>query len=381
VDFTAPPLPQLTGVWSARYTGTFTPTASGTHRFSLNTIGIADVYLNGRRILHAYGRDRAPVMHALVALTAGKPVSIRVDYVAQRLPRRIPSLQVGWLGPDPALRRAAVHAARAADVAVVFVNDLRTEGGDNPSLALPGDQDRLISAVAATNPRTVVVLNTGGAVLMPWIDRVAGVIEAWYPGQESGKAIAAVLFGDVNPSGRLPVTFPRSDKQTPVVTRRRWPGINGVAHYDEGLRLGYRWYDAQHKPPLFPFGHGLSYTTFHYSHARVGSPRTRDGARTWPISVRVTNTGKTRGAEVAQLYAGFPTGSGEPPKQLKGFTRIDLRPGHSARVTFQLTARDLSTWNSARNRWMTHQGRYPIMIGSSSRDIRASVGLELRTRG
>ena len=380
IDFAAPPLPQLTGVWSARYTGTFTPTTSGTHRFSLNTIGIADVYLNNRRVLHAYGRDRAPVMHALIELTAGQPVSIRVDYVAQKLPRRVTSLQVGWLAPDPALLQAAVSAARTADVAVVFVNDLRTEGGDNPSLALPGDQNRLINAVAAANPKTVVVLNTGGAALMPWIGKVAGVVEAWYPGQENGNAIAAVLFGDVNPSGRLPITFPRSDRQTPVASRRRWPGVNGVAHYDEGLRVGYRWYDATHKSPLFPFGYGLSYTSFRYGRAHVGRPRTRNGARTWPVSVRATNSGRTAGAEVVQLYVGFPRGSGEPPKQLKGFKKVNLRPGRGARVTFHLTARDLSSWNTRRNRWTTHRGRYRILIGSSSRGIRTRAAVRLPTR-
>jgi beta-glucosidase len=377
IDFTAPPLPQLTGVWSARFTGTFTPTTSGTHRFSLNTIGIADVYINDRRILHAYGRDRAPVMHALVDLAAGTPVSIRVDYVAQRLPRRVPSLQVGWLAPDPALLQGAVDAAKAADVAVVFVNDLRTEGGDNPSLALPGDQDRLISAVAAANPETVVVLNTGGAALMPWINHVAGVVEAWYPGQENGKAIAAVLFGDVDPSGRLPITFPRSDEQTPVASTRRWPGINGVAHYDEGLLVGYRWYDARHETPLFPFGYGLSYTTFGYSRADVGRPRMRNGLRKWPVSLRVTNTGRAGGAEVVQLYVGFPRGTGEPPKQLKAYKRVQLKPGHSARVTLYLTERDLSSWNAARNRWTTHTGLYRIMIGSSSRDIRTRAAIRL----
>ncbi|MFL5830739.1 MAG: beta-glucosidase family protein [Solirubrobacteraceae bacterium] len=377
IDFTSPPLPQLTGVWSARYTGTFTPTTSGTHRFSLNTIGIADVYVNNHRILHAYGRDRAPVMHALVDLTAGQPVSIRVDYVAQRLPRRTPSLQVGWLAPNPALLQGAVNAAKAADVAVVFVNDLRTEGGDNPSLALPGDQDRLIDAVAAANPQTIVVLNTGGAALMPWLNRVAGVVEAWYPGQENGKAIAALLFGDVNPSGRLPITFPRRDQQTPVASTWRWPGINGVAHYDEGVLVGYRWYDARHERPLFPFGYGLSYTTFGYSRADVGRPRTRDGSRTWPVSVRVTNTGRTAGAEVVQLYVGFPPGSGEPPKQLKGFQKVELKPRRSGRVRFYVTDRDLSSWNEARSRWMTHTGPYRIMIGSSSRDIRTSATVRL----
>jgi beta-glucosidase len=375
IDFSAPPLPQLGGVWSARYTGTFTPATTGTHRFSLNTIGIADVYVNNRRILHAYGRDRAPVTHALVELTAGRPVSLRVDYVAQRLPRRIPSLQVGWLAPDPALLRAAVNAAKAADVAVVFVNDLRTEGGDNPSLALPGDQNRLIDAIAAANPKTVVVLNTGGAALMPWIKRVAGVVEAWYPGQENGKAIAAVLFGDVNPSGRLPITFPRSDEQTPVADTRRWPGNNGVARYDEGLRVGYRWYDAQHQTPLFPFGYGLSYTSFRYGRAHIGQPRRRNGARSWPVTVRVTNVGNRAGAEVVQLYVGFPAGSGEPPKQLKGFKKVNVKPGRSARITFHLTTRDLSSWNTARNRWTTHAGRYRLMIAGSSRDTRTAASL------
>ena len=381
VDFTALPLPQLTGVWSVRYDGTFTPTVSGTHRFSLNTIGVGDVYLNGRRILHAYGRDRAPVTHALVALTAGAPVSIRVDYTAQKLPRRKPSLQVGWLPPDPALQQAAVKAARAADVAVVFVNDLRTEGGDNASLALPGDQDRLISAVAAANRKTVVVLNTGGATLMPWIDRVAGVVEAWYPGQANGKAIASVLFGDVNPSGRLPITFPRSDKQTPAASTRRWPGINGIAHYDEGLRVGYRWYDAERKTPLFPFGYGLSYTSFRYGHAAVGRPRQLNGVRTWSVSVRVTNTGKQAGAEVVQLYVGFPSQAGEPPKQLKGFRKVMLQPGRAATVRLRLTARDLSSWSTSRNRWTAHSGSYRIMIGSSSRDIQTTARLRVRPRG
>jgi beta-glucosidase len=381
VDFTAPPLPGLAGVWSARYTGTFTPATTGTHRFSLNTIGIADVYVDGKLVLHAYGRDRAPVTHALVDLTAGRPVAIRVDYVAQRLPRRVPALQVGNLPPDPALLRAAVRAAKAADVAVVFVNDLRTEGGDSNSLALPGDQDRLVDAVAAANRKTVVVLNTGGAALMPWIGRVAAAVEAWYPGQENGKAIASVLFGDVDPSGKLPTTFPRSDEQTPVADPRRWPGVNGVAHYAESLGVGYRWFDARRKTPLFAFGHGLSYTTFRYGRAHVGRPRTHDGVRTWPVRLRVTNTGTRAGAEVVQLYVGFPPAAGEPPKQLKGFKRVALKPGRGAEVTLRLTARDLSSWNSARNRWRTHSGRYRIMIGSSSRDVRATARLEVRAGG
>jgi beta-glucosidase len=268
VDFSVtPPVAGLSGQWSARWTGTFTPTATGTHRFSLVAQGIADLYVNGQHVASSYARDHGIVEHALVELTAGQPVSIRVDYVADFLPRRRPALQVGWLAPDPALTQSAVDAAKASDVAVVFVNDLRTEGQDVRTLALPAYQDRLIAAVAAANPRTVVVLNTAGAVLMPWLNRVAGVVEAWYPGQENGNAIAAVLFGDVNPAGRLPITFPAGDQQTPVADPHRWPGVNDVVTYSEGLLVGYRWWDATGQRPLFPFGYGLSYTTFRYDHS------------------------------------------------------------------------------------------------------------------
>jgi beta-glucosidase len=380
LGFTSPPLPELTGVWSARFTGSFTPQTTGTHRFSVNTFGIADLYINDRLVIHNYGRDRSSVAHALVDLSAGTPVTIRIDYVAQRLERRIPALQVGWLAPNPGLLQEAVDAAKSSDVAVVFVNDLRTEGGDEPSLALPGDQNQLIDAVAAANPRTVVVLNTGGATLMPWVDRVAAVVEAWYPGQENGKAIASVLFGDVNPSAKLPMTFPRSDQQSPVADPQRWPGINGVARYDEGIQVGYRWYDAQGQQPLFPFGHGLSYTTFDYGRAKISAPNRHDRRGTWNVSVRVTNTGTRAGAEVAQLYVGFPSSAGEPPKQLKAFEKVELGRRQSTTVTFRLTRRDLSSWSTRQHRWVTHPGSYRVMIGSSSRDIRTTARLSPEER-
>jgi len=380
VDFSGLPLPELTDVWSARFTGEFTPETTGTHRFSVNTIGIADLCIDDRLVIHNYGRDRSSVAHALVDLTAGTPVTIRIDYVAQRLPRRVPSLQVGWLAPNPALLQEAVDAAKSSDMAVVFVNDLRTEGGDEPSLALPGDQNQLIQAVAAVNPRTVVVLNTGGAALMPWIDRVAGVVEAWYPGQENGNAIAAVLFGDVNPSGKLPMTFPRSDQQSPVAASERWPGVDGVVHYDEGVQVGYRWYDAHGEDPLFPFGHGLSYTTFDYGRVRISAPRWLHGRDIVRVRVPITNAGSTAGAEVAQLYVGFPSSAGEPPKQLKGFEKVELEPGESTRVTFGLTRRDLSSWNTHQHRWVSHSGRYSVAVGSSSRDIRTTTSLRLKPR-
>jgi beta-glucosidase len=209
---------------------------------------------------------------------------------------------------------------------------------------------------------------------MPWIGRVAAAVEAWYPGQANGDAIARVLFGDVNPSGKLPVTFPRNDAQTPVAAPRRWPGIDGTAHYDEGLRVGYRWYDARRKRPPFPFGHGLSYTRFRYGALHV---RRADAGRAWQVRLRVTNAGERTGAEVVQLYVGFPAPAGEPPRQLKGFRKLALRPGRSAMVTLPLTQRDLASWSTARNRWTTHRGRYRVMAGSSSRDIRRRAALWL----
>jgi beta-glucosidase len=375
IGFDRTPLEQLSGVWSARWTGKLTPTVTGLHRFSLNSYGIAKVFINDRLVLDAYGRDRSPIIHGLVDLTAGTPATIRIEYVAQVIPRRIPTLQVGWTQPKGLLEQA-VDAAKSADAAVVFVNDQRVEGGDQATLSLPGDQDRLIEAVAKANPATVVVLNTGGPVLMPWLDNVAGVIEAWYPGQESGSAIASVLFGDVNPSGRLPITFPRSDEQTPVSDPQRWPGKNQIARYDEALEVGYRWYDAHGETPLFPFGFGLSYTKFDYGELKV-SHRKSNGDDTVDLAVDVTNSGTKAGAEVVQLYLGDPPAAGEPPRQLKAFQKIDLRPNERATVTFTLGKRDLSTWDESQHRWVTPSGTYQIMVGSSSRDIRAQQSVSL----
>src|SRR6185437_3050530 len=189
---------------------------------------------------------------------------------------------------------------------------------DRSTLALPGDQDALIEAVAAVNPRTIVVLDNGGPVLMPWLNRVAAVVEAWYPGQQFGAALAAVLFGDSDPGGRLPVTFPASDFQgpAPVIRPDRYPGIDNEVRYGEGLLVGYRWYDATGQRPLFPFGYGLSYTRTRIDHLRVWSHGDDVTA-----SVRVTNVGDRTGWAVPQAYVSFPRGAGEPPWQLKGYEK------------------------------------------------------------
>jgi len=214
--------------------------------------------------------------------------------------------------------------------------------------------------VAAANPNTVVVVNTGSAVTMPWAGSVRAVVQAWYPGQEYGHALAALLFGDVNFSGKLPVTFPRSLSDVPAATEERWPG----GEYSEGLRVGYRWYDAQGVTPLFPFGHGLSYTSFAYADLAVGKP-SKDGSV--PVSFTVTNTGARAGAEVAQVYVGQPAGTGEPPNNLRGFARVTLAPGESRRVTTTLDARSFQLWDRG---WVTAGGAYRISVGASSRDLR-----------
>jgi len=194
----------------------------------------------------------------------------------------------------------AVHAARRARVGVVFASDWNSEGYDRPTLALPGAADALISAVAAANRRTIVVLNTGGPVLMPWLSKVAAVLEAWYPGEQDGAATLAVLTGQVDPSGRLPVTFPLTDVQSPGGDPSSWPGVKSDVSFRSGLDIGYRYYDARGLRPLFPFGYGLSYTTF-----RLGSTTVRRAGSADAVGVSVTNTGRRGGVEVVEAYLGF----------------------------------------------------------------------------
>jgi beta-glucosidase len=276
---------------------------------------------------------------------------------------------------DGSSPEAAAALASTADVAVVFGYYTEAEGGDRASLSLDSGGDALISAVAGSQPNTAVVLNTGGPALMPWIGNVKAVLEAWYPGQEYGHAIAALLFGDVNPSAKLPQTFPRAEADLPVQTPEQYPGVDqsGIPHarYSEGLLVGYRWFDAKGIQPLFPFGHGLSYTTFGYSSLKVKS------GRTVTVTFTIKNTGDRAGAEVGQLYLGFPAATGEPPKQLKGFQKVYLEPGQSKRVTLKLDRRAFSYWDAGRQDWEARNGSYRVFVGSSSRDIRLTRNVRL----
>ncbi len=280
-------------------------------------------------------------------------------------------IQVSYADGSSLAKAAAT--ARPASVAIVFVSTSESEGHDRPNLELPGNQDRLISAVAAANRKTVVVLNTGGPVLMPWVNQVRAVVEAWYPGQEDGNAIAAILFGDVNPAGKLTLTFPRTETGVPTGSPSQWPGINGVSTYSEKLEIGYRWYDATGTQSLFPFGFGLSYTTFRLSHLNVspGKLAAMPGGMTPKVvaTVDVTNTGPRGGAEIVQAYVHQPSKNGEPPHQLCGFAKTFLKPGETRQVRMLLNPWSFSIYDTALHKWISPSGAYQILVGASSRDL------------
>jgi beta-glucosidase len=285
---------------------------------------------------------------------------------------KAPGVLVRYGGSDPA---GAAKAAKGADVAIVFAYQWESEGMDLPDLSLPDKQDALIERVAAANLHTIVVLETGTAVTMPWLDKVDGVVEAWYAGSNGAKAMANVLFGEVNPSGKLPMTFPRSVADLPhpdLVTPP--PGAQGKeavmrtgeakptfsVHYDEGVKVGYKWYDAEHKQVLFPFGYGLSYTSYRYSGLKLGSDHN--------VTFTVTNTGKRAGNEIAEVYAGLPAAAEEPPKRLVGWARVALKPGESREVTVAVDPKYLAIYNEEQG-WKLLPGQYTFLVGGSSEDL------------
>jgi beta-glucosidase len=291
-------------------------------------------------------------------------------------------------GTDPS---SAAAVAKSADVAIVFAYQWESEGMDLPTLGLQHNQNELISAVAAANPHTVVVLETGTATLMPWIGQVSAVLEVWFPGSRGAEATANVLFGDVNPSAKLPMTFPKSDADLPHTTIVKPPKesipneadpnhwkqvLEGLPafqiKYDEGLKVGYKWYDAENKPVLFPFGYGLSYTTYSYSGLKV-----TPGDRV-TVSFTVQNTGNREGGEIAQVYASLPASTGEPPKRLIGWSKVRLKPGESKEVSVEVDRKYLSIFNVQQNAWQLVPGDYNIMAGSSSQalPLKQSVTLQ-----
>jgi beta-glucosidase len=281
---------------------------------------------------------------------------------------------------------SAARAAKAADIVIVFANQWTGESLDAPDLNLPNKQDGLITAVAGANAKTVVVLQTGGPVVMPWLSKVGAVLEAWYPGTSGGEAIARVLTGEVNPSGRLPATFPASLAQTPRPVLEGDPNLDDNAHphsnYDiEGAAIGYKWFDKKNLKPLFAFGHGLSYTTFAYDGLKAEA---KDG--TVSVSLSVKNSGAVAGKEVIQVYVAAPKGSAkdlewEAPKRLGAFDKVNLMPGESASVSLKVDPRLLAVYDSATKTWKRSAGTYRVILARSATSpiATADIALEART--
>lgn len=373
-DGTAVALNNGSANFLASFTGYLTAPADGLYQFSLAGKSRVGLRVDGVERISVSTPLLVETTSTQLALAAGEhKVEITIDTTAGYAWFSTPSASAQCDGGANFLDQA-VAAAAAADVAVVVVSDTETEGSDH-SAYLPSVENLLVERVAAVARKTVVVLNSGSGLVLPWADKVDAIVQEWYGGQRLGYATAAILFGDVNPSGRSVVTFPVSMAQWYAQEPSQFPGVRlnptdayRTVSYDEGLLVGYRWFDQHDLTPLFPFGHGLSYTTFAYSGLSLSS---RSGKGTVTASVKITNTGARDGAEVAQLYVRFPEWAGEPPRQLKGFQKVFLAAGESSTVTFPLEPRTFQYWDDARGAWVMPAGEFQLYVGASSRDIRA----------
>jgi beta-glucosidase len=387
------------GNFSVRWSGYFWPKVSGHYDFDLVHMSNATLTLDGQVIIS----NTKPIKPSRfleflnigsrggsAELIAGKAYAIQLDYVSG--PMQIPVNLLRLASRSPAGDfHSAVALAKEADLAIVFVGvstPSESEGRDRADLALYGEQNALVEAVLAANKNTVVLLNNGSPLEMPWIDKADTVVEAWLPGQQGGHAIARMLMGHSNPSGKLPLTFPKKLQDNP--THDYYPG-DDEGDYGEGVFVGYRYYDSKQVEPLFPFGHGLSYTSFAYSELSIATKGTlTKGISTensatkhfdpsqFIVSVKLKNTGSRAGQEVVQLYIEDETSSvPRPLKELKGFQKIRLVPGESATLEFELNLRDLSFYDVKTQAWLAEPGLFKILIGSSSRDIRQQTGFQL----
>jgi beta-glucosidase len=358
---------------SIRWTGKIRPAANGTYRFSLASEGGARVFIDGLQVIDVWAARQTPQVDIRRDLIGGKIYDIRIEFFSQS--RRC-GLQFGW-GPDrPLLTPDELDKIAHADAVVLCVgfNRLQEGEGIDRTYALPREQEQLVEKITSLSPRTIVVVNAGGNIEMaPWIGRAAGLIQAWYPGEEGGTALADILFGNVCPSGRLPATFENQWKDTPAYGN--YPGKDDEVNYKEGIFVGYRWFDAKGIEPRFPFGFGLSYTTFQLTNLRIeretGNPEKLD------VLADVQNTGKRAGADVVQFYVGqdhptLPT----PPRRLAGFARVNLKPGQTKTVHFVLDDSTLAYWNPSTNKWQTDPGAYHVWVGESSRDLPLSHELQ-----
>ncbi len=376
--------------FSARIRGSFTPDVAGVHRVGVVSAGFAKVYVNGRLIANAWdgwtkGRtffeEGCDEVVGEVDLPAGAPAEVVIEFANRPSDNlAFSALRVGIARPlgDDAIADA-VRAAASADRAVVFVGrsaQWDTEGSDLENIRLPGRQDELVAAVLKANPNTVVVLQTGGPVEMPWLGRAPALLQCWYGGQEAGNAIADVLFGAAEPTGRLPQTFPARWQDNPAHSQDPlvYPGLDGHVRYDEGVFIGYRHYARTATAPLFPFGFGLGYTSYALDSASaIGSASGAVSAQ-----VRVTNTGTQAGTAVVQMYVGPPDGGMDRPQaELKGFAKVHLARGESQVVTLPLTPRDFAYWDTDARGWQVQAGEYGLHFGLSASDLQATCAIKV----
>lgn len=368
-DWWGPGVPGVDqGRFCATLSGTFTPHEGGIHTFALSSAGQARLWLDGQLLIDNWaGSSYRTEKRVQKALRAGQDTKVRIEFRwSQQDDWRF--VRIGHLPPtaeDPI--QEAVTLARQADAAIVLAgltSDWESEGYDRVDMRLPRRQDELIDRVVAANPNTIVVLNAGSPVLMPWAEQVPVIVEQWYNGQECGNALADVLFGQVDPSGRLPSTFPRRYEDNPTIDS--YPGQNGKTFYREGLFVGYRHYDARLIEPLFPFGHGLSYTTFEYSDLRVNQSAGADVE----VSLAVRNSGVRPGKEVVQLYLHDIVSSFTRPEQeLKAFHKVELQPGETKTVQFHLGREAFWYYDASRHVWDVEPGDFELRLGRSSRDL------------
>ena len=378
--------------FSARFSGTFSVDAAGEYQFDLVSAGLSRLFVDDELVIDnwdkwvrgdAFFGEGSELKLGQVFLEAGDH-ELRLEFAPKTAGEfGLLAVRVGMFKPlpDDALGRAAALASDA-DVAIVCVGlngEWETEGNDRADMELVGEQNELVSRIAAANPNTVVLLQTGSPVTMPWLDEVAAVVQLWYPGQECGNAAADVLLGTVNPSGKLPQTFPAQLSDSPVMDGQAstYPGENGQVFYREGIFIGYRHFEHEGVKPLFPFGFGLSYTTFDYGDVTLSADALGAG-ETLEVSIAVTNSGKRAGQEIVQLYVRDAEASLErPEKELKGFVKVALEPGETKVATFNLNMRALAYFDEQQNAWVAEKGAFDVLIGASSDDIQATATFTL----
>ncbi|MFI5317354.1 MAG: beta-glucosidase family protein [Myxococcota bacterium] len=375
------------GAFAVRVSGVLAPPVSGEHEFALVSAGKSRLFVDGALVVDNW-TEQAPgdaffnlgsaEKRGSKRLEAGRRVELAVEFANIDRPM-LGGLKVGCLAAAPAdLLERAVSRAAACDAAVVVVgmnDEWESEGHDRASLQLPGRQAELIERVAAANPRTIVVVNTGAPVDLGWLERVPAALQLWYGGQEAANALADVLFGDVNPSGRLPQTIPCRIEDTPAFLD--WPGENGRSVYGEGLFIGYRWYDARKIEPRLAFGHGLSYTRFEYADLRLSRARIGAG-ESLELSIDVSNRGALAGQEVVQVYVrDVASRVARPEKELRAFAKIMVPPGETRSVRVTLAPRAFAFWDPASRDWVAEPGEFEILVGASASDLRARASVTL----